>query len=424
MSAIDGSDGADMSGNYYSYDETNHVLTISGVGEMPDFATASVRPWNSHKGDITKVVIGKSVTRIGNNAFFDFSALTSVVFENDAENPSGLKSIGSNAFASCYELTTIDLPSQVEKIEGGAFALCTSLANVSLPECVSTIGASAFHSCFALETINIPAANTTSIGALAFGVCSALKTVTIGSGVNVIGPLAFDDTNDTFTMYVPVANLSDFQSHWAAKKDQMGVFMAANQGVSGVDKYWATYYNNGYSFKADDNTTVYTVALDATEKTLALSEVSDREIPSNNAVILKSSTNKIWLTPATTTQTITGNSLQGTTEAISGSNATNEVKIYVLNKGTNGVGFYKLKSEGTLGANKAYLMCPASAREYFLFDETTDISTPFTNGDEMVDGEFYDLQGRRVAQPTRGFYIVRSAEDRMQGKSSKKIFIK
>ena len=355
-------------------------------------------------------------------------------------NPSGLKSIGSNAFASCYELTTINLPSQVEKIEGGAFALCTSLANVTIPDCVASIGASAFHSCFALETINIPAANTTSIGALAFGVCSALKTVTIGSGVNAIGPLAFDDcpalqtvtikasvlntygnqafddTNNTFTMYVPATSLNSYQTNWETKKNQMGVFMAVNRAK---DAYWATYYNNNYSFTADENTTVYTAALST--NTLNLSVVNDRVIPSNNAVILKSSADIIWLTPASTSETFANNSLRGTTAEITGDGT-----IYVLNyKEDKGVGFYKLRSGKTLSANKAYLEYPVSgAREYFLFDETTDISAPFTNDDEVADGEFYDLQGRRVAQPTRGFYIVRSAEDRMQGKSGKKIFIK
>jgi hypothetical protein len=43
---------------------------------------------------------------------------------------------------------------------------------------------------------------------------------------------------------------------------------------------------------------------------------------------------------------------------------------------------------------------------------------------EGLDGVIYDLQGRRVAQPTKGMYIVRSAEGRLQGKSGKKIVIK
>jgi hypothetical protein len=78
----------------------------------------------------------------------------------------------------------------------------------------------------------------------------------------------------------------------------------------------------------------------------------------------------------------------------------------VLNKGGNGIGFYKLKSTGTIGAHKAYLTSGATAREYFLFDEeTTGVNT--LNGErKTMNGEYYDLQGRKVAQPAKGLYIV------------------
>ena len=52
--------------------------------------------------------------------------------------------------------------------------------------------------------------------------------------------------------------------------------------------------------------------------------------------------------------------------------------IYVLNTGKKGAGFYKLADDGTVPANKAYLVYDgaAGARDYFLFDETTAISAP------------------------------------------------
>ena len=86
--------------------------------------------------------------------------------------------------------------------------------------------------------------------------------------------------------------------------------------------------------------------------------------------------------------------------------------VYVLN-GTNGAGFYKLKSTGTIGANKAYLTYSgAGAREFFLFDEATGIEMP-TVEDVNADAVVYDLQGRRVVNPTKGLYIV----------NGKKVFI-
>ena len=80
--------------------------------------------------------------------------------------------------------------------------------------------------------------------------------------------------------------------------------------------------------------------------------------------------------------------------------------MYVLNNGTQGVGFYKLKDGKSLSPGKAYLYYTGSlAREFFGFDEATGIDATLMNS-EKVDGVVYDLQGRRVAQPTKGLYIV------------------
>lgn len=82
--------------------------------------------------------------------------------------------------------------------------------------------------------------------------------------------------------------------------------------------------------------------------------------------------------------------------------------MYVLNyKEGTGVGFYKLTSGKTLGVGKAYLTYSSGgAPGYFGFGETTGINA--VNGSEFMvnDSEIYDLQGRRVAQPAKGLYIV------------------
>ena len=174
--------------------------------------------------------------------------------------------------------------------------------------------------------------------------------------------------------------------------------VTANEGASG--EYWATYYNGTTSFTADENTTVFQAALSGSS--LTLTEVPNREIPATKAVILKSSSATITLTPATTTATLEGNALQGTATEL-----TNPGNAYVLNKKNGVVGFYKLKSTGTIGANKAYLTYSSGAApSFFGFDgNTTGIDATLVNS-EKVNSVVYDLQGRRVAQPTKGLYIV------------------
>ena len=122
----------------------------------------------------------------------------------------------------------------------------------------------------------------------------------------------------------------------------------------------------------------------------------------------------VSVTVITMTKTETNSSFQGTS-SLNG-NGTTEPKskadlgtgnIYVLNTGTKGAGFYKLAENGTVPANKAYLVYDgaAGARDYFLFDETTAISAPLVNSEE-VNSEVYDLQGRRVKNAAKGVYIV------------------
>jgi hypothetical protein len=72
-------------------------------------------------------------------------------------------------------------------------------------------------------------------------------------------------------------------------------------------------------------------------------------------------------------------------------------------------GWYWGEDEGaafTSPAHKAWLALPAGARAFVDLpgDETTGIKS--MNNGQFDNGAVYDLQGRRVAQPTKGLYIV------------------
>ena len=99
---------------------------------------------------------------------------------------------------------------------------------------------------------------------------------------------------------------------------------------------------------------------------------------------------------------------------------------YVL---SNGHDFVWVKDAGTLAAGKCWIELSksesAGARRLTIVHEgeTTGISTVKTTVDTK-DAAVYDLQGRRVMQPTKGLFIVRSAEGCLQGKNGKKVVIK
>lgn len=82
--------------------------------------------------------------------------------------------------------------------------------------------------------------------------------------------------------------------------------------------------------------------------------------------------------------------------------------IYVLAKKDDVVGFYLLEADATIPSGKAYLEIPASAPSYSYIgfgDGTTAIDGVRNQMEEVREGIF-DLSGRRVANPTKGLYIV------------------
>lgn len=169
--------------------------------------------------------------------------------------------------------------------------------------------------------------------------------------------------------------------------------------------YWTTFYSAIDNYQAPEGTQVFTVNLDG--NTIKTTEIEDRIVTKGQGVMLKSSTGNIVMTKVDngSSGSYVGNSLVGTSHSIS-----NPGNAYVLNyKTSRGVAFYKLSSTGTIGANKAYLVAnsTAAARAFFAFDTdaTTGIDKVNAQNSEK-EVKAFDLQGRRVAKPANGLYIV------------------
>ncbi len=118
-------------------------LTISGEGDMYDYADSASTPWYDVRKTIKKLSVASGVTSIGNYAFAECSSLISVSIGND----SLMTDIGICAFDDCTELTSIDFGSnsRLEIIDSSAFDWCTKLTDVVLPETVTSIGGRSFY---------------------------------------------------------------------------------------------------------------------------------------------------------------------------------------------------------------------------------------------------------------------------------------
>ena len=162
----------------------NAVLTISGKGKMYDYSVPyNSAPWRYF--GVKRIIVGDSVTTIGEYAFSYCSSLTSITI------PNSVTTIKEYAFSNCSSLTSVTIPNSVTTIGGWAFSICSSLTSVTIPNSVTTIGDNAFIGCSSLTSVTIPN-SVTRIGSEAFSDCTNLQKVNIGNSVKTIGEFAFN----------------------------------------------------------------------------------------------------------------------------------------------------------------------------------------------------------------------------------------
>lgn len=166
---------------------------------------------------------------------------------------------------------------------------------------------------------------------------------------------------------------------------------------------WRAFYDASNSYTVDENTKVYVATANSTTS-VTLTELS-AGIPIGTAVLLHTTSSadnhhKMTLTKAYVSAYEGTNLLSWTTSAVS--------DVYRLGYGDSGVGFYPYYGTPSSGAVILNTSSASSARALtisFSNDGVNGIETVET-GKGLLDGEYYDLQGRRVAQPTKGLYIL------------------
>ena len=250
--------------NGYTYtfpvteDFPEKIVTVSDfVIDILEDGTAEI---TKYKGKETDIVVpsdisGYKVISIGDEAFYGFSSLTSIILSegitrigneafhkcvnlNSITLPDSLTAIGIGAFYGCRSLSSITLPENLTVIEQYAFYDCSSLISITLPDSLITIGANPFFACKNLESINVSAENSTfasidgvlfnkeenslisfpagrkiseysipqdtvSIGESAFRGCDSLTSVILPDGLIIIGNGAFYECSSLMSITFP-----------------------------------------------------------------------------------------------------------------------------------------------------------------------------------------------------------------------------
>jgi hypothetical protein len=129
--------------------------------------------------------------------------------------PNSVKSIGSSAFSSCTELTSITIPNGVTLIGDYAFSACSGLTNVTIESDITSIGNYTFYSCTGLTSITIPR-SVTSIGISAFYGCTGLTKIHSRNPVPPsLNSYCFSGVNKTTCkLYIPKGSYSAYWLQW------------------------------------------------------------------------------------------------------------------------------------------------------------------------------------------------------------------
>ena len=251
----------------------------------------------------------------------------------------------------------------------------------------------------------------------------------------------FVNNNTTDEYFGPELPVTGDAAMWILEKvddtNYFGVKPSAN--MKGRDgKYYTTLYVD-FPFKIVGDVKAYTIeGVDAKNaqgyyfaKVKELAQQGDT-VPAQTAVVLEcNSTNPVdnQLLPTGDEKpktsnnrlcgTFFGGAINGLTVKDGAGNDYNvthdNIRAFNINTADsrNPIGFYKVKSNVTnIPGNKAFVVltnAEAQAKGFVLeFEDggTTGIETIENSKNSTDDGVYYDLQGRRVENPTRGIYIV------------------
>ena len=176
---------------------------LTGTIEIPSSVT-SVGSLAFSTTSITKLILGSDVAGLGSNCFADCSALETV------ELGSKLASLPDSLFMNCSKLASIVISASVKKIGKMAFYKCTNLKDVVVEEGLTTVGTYAFR-LSGLEKICLP--NTvTTLEQNAFYDCQQLRKIVLGTGVEVIDRGSFKSCTNLTEMFVLGASVPECAS--------------------------------------------------------------------------------------------------------------------------------------------------------------------------------------------------------------------
>lgn len=411
-------------GNTYTWtvntDGTN-TATITGVSNLTN--TASIIPSQVVQNGNTF-----TITEIGNEAF-NGKAIASASF------PSTLTKIQTHAFLECTALTSITIPSNVTYIGIAAFRGCTKVQTITID---ASPALQIDYAAFCTDNINSLTGNIISKGSLknVFFTTTTPPLLVEGTASFVEGTAPYfpstakifvpDATEGTATTslqnkYKQALSAYSSQIYKYFDKPLSGPF---NDG-SGTDFYYGTLALP-YSVEIpSDILGVFTISGIKKNEGIAKATTTmiysgllpeNPYLPAGTGVLLENFTayTPRFLETTENVTAITGNKLHA---CLDEGGLTNDKISYLtfgrdkelLAQGQTVVGFY-LYTGSKIACNTAYMLYSDAGAKIVTFSMEENTPT-YINGiinesKPSQKKEVYDMQGRKVASPQKGIYIV------------------
>ena len=243
----------------------------------------------------------------------------------------------------------------------------------------------------------------TSASAVANGISFSDGNATIKVGTYNIRYNS-DSGQERFRYYTSAPNVQLYKKVAGSNPDDIDIYVS--------EAGMATYVSN---FALDYSTNANLKAYIAVEDNGAIKYNEVEKVPAATGVLLRATDGggKNYTVSVTdeTTGDMTGNKLVRGEGAAVSSTAAGSKYNYILNVVDNEIGFYRAAGN-TVATNRAYLQTSinaggAGARIAIVFDDDDTTGVQELQNSRMDELEsYYNLAGQRVAQPTKGLYIV------------------
>lgn len=281
---------------------------------------------------------------------------------------------------------------------------------------MKTIESSAFSYCTNLQSVDI-AYSVTNIGNAVFSYCSDLISVTVGNNAPVaINEYTFANRTNA-TLYVPAGSKAAYEAADYWKEFKEIVEMEPSELTLTLNQYGKSTYCSEYAldFTNVEGLKAY-VATGYNTRTGVVTMTRVMTTKGGTGLFLKGEQGSYKVPVIEESDDNTLNLLVGTLEKVTVNSEDDTYTNYkfTVKAGETEPGFYKFADNSTLSANKAYLHIPTAwlpstsdaknVRMWFEDEEATGIDEINTNRPDS--DTIYDMQGRRVKNPSKGMYIV------------------